>query len=142
MSDATPGGMNDFNKTIIEEFRANEGVVGGPFAGAPIVLLTTTGAKSGLKRTSPLVSYAEHDRLFIMASKGGAPDNPDWYHNLKANPTVTIEQGTETFEAASTEVPEPERSEIFGRVAELMPNFAEYEKNTDRKIPLIELKRS
>ena len=142
MSDATPGDMNDFNTTIIEEFRANDGVVGGPFEGAPMILITTTGAKTGKQRTNPLVSYTEGGRRFIMASKGGAPDNPDWFHNLKANPDVKVELGTEAFEARAEQVPEPERSEIFGRVGEVMPNFAEYEKKTDRVIPLVELKRS
>ena len=142
MSDAMPGDMLAFNQQIIEEFRANDGVVGGPFEGAPMVLITTTGAKSGQPRTSPLVSYSEDGRLFIMASAGGAPNHPSWFHNLKANPVLTVEQGTETFEARAEEVPQPERDEIYGRVAELMPNFAEYQQNTDRLIPLVELHRT
>lgn len=142
MSDTSPSDMNAFNAQIIEEFRANDGVVGGPFEGAPIVLLTTTGAKSGKARTTPLVSYAEDGRLFVVASKGGAPDNPDWYHNTKANPTVTVEQGTETFEARAEEVAEPERTELYAKIAALMPNFAEYQEQTSRTIPLVELHRS
>src|SRR5690349_15812379 len=89
--------MNDFNKNLIEEFRANGGKVGGQFAGSPMILLTTKGAKSGQERTTPLVYTRDGDRYVIIASKGGAPTNPAWYHNLVANPEATAEIGTETF---------------------------------------------
>lgn len=142
MSDTTVGDMHDFNAKIIEEFRANDGVVGGPFAGAPMVLITTTGAKSGQPRTTPLVSYSEDGRLFVMASMGGAPKHPAWYHNLRANPELTVELGSETFSARAETVAEPERSEIYARVAALMPSFAEYQEKTERTIPLVELHRT
>jgi deazaflavin-dependent oxidoreductase (nitroreductase family) len=146
MSDATPGDMNDFNKTIIEEFRANDGNVGGPFEGAPMILITTTGAKSGQQRTTPLVSYQEDGRVFIMASMGGAPKHPAWFHNVKANPAVKVElqtpDGIDAFEATASELPREERDPIYQRVGEVMPNFAEYQTKTDRIIPIVELKRS
>src|SRR5690242_1675034 len=103
MSD-TPPAPNDFNATIIADFRANGGKVGPPFEGAPMVLLHTTGAKSGKERVNPLVYTTDGDRFVIIASKAGAPTNPDWYHNIKANPTVTLEVGEETFEAQATEI--------------------------------------
>ena len=134
--------MNDFNASIIAEFRANDGKVGGPFEGSPMLLLTTTGAKSGLPRTAPLVSYREGDRLFIFASKAGAPTNPDWFHNISANPTVTVEFGPDTFEATATVVEGSERDRIYSAQATLMPGFAEYQENTTRVIPVVELVRS
>ena len=94
--------MNDFNKQVIEEFRANHGKVGGNFEGAPVVLITTTGAKSGQKRTNPLVSRPDGDVIYVFASKGGAPTNPDWYYNLLAHPEVRVEFGDDTFTAAAT----------------------------------------
>jgi deazaflavin-dependent oxidoreductase (nitroreductase family) len=134
--------MNDFNASVIAEFRANEGKVGGPFEGSPMLLLTTTGAKSGLPRTAPLVSYREGDRLFIFASKAGAPTNPDWFHNISANPNVTVEFGPDTFEATATVVEGSERDRIYSAQATLMPGFAEYQENTTRVIPVVELVRS
>src|SRR5690242_2265758 len=91
--------MNEFNQKVIAEFRANGGKVGPPFEGAPMLLLTTTGAKSGQQRTTPLVHTMDGDRLVVIASKAGAPNHPAWYHNLVANPTVTVEKGTERFQA-------------------------------------------
>src|SRR2546423_15426987 len=91
--------VKDWNSQVIEEFRANGGKVGGPFAGAPLLLLTTVGAKSGQSRITPLVYTTDGDRMVIVASKAGAPTNPDWYHNLVANPTVTVEVGNERFQA-------------------------------------------
>ena len=107
-----------------------------------MLLLTTTGAKSGLPRTAPLVSYREGDRLFIFASKAGAPTNPDWFHNISANPTVTVEFGPDTFEATATVVEGSERDRIYSAQATLMPGFAEYQENTTRVIPVVELVRS
>lgn len=130
-----------FNEGIITEFRANDGIVTGQFAGAPMLLLTTTGAKSGNPYTTPLVHTRDADRLVIIASKGGAPTHPDWYHNLKANPTVTVEVGTETFQATAS-VPEgDERQRLFDAQAELMPNFKEYAAGTTREIPVVVLER-
>lgn len=134
--------MNDFNQKIIEEFRANGGKVGGQFAGAPMLLLTTTGAKSGQPRIAPLVYSTDGDRHVIIASKGGAPTNPDWFRNLVANPDVTVEVGTETF-AATAVVPEgAERDHLFDAQAAIMPGFREHQNNTDRVIPVVVLERA
>jgi deazaflavin-dependent oxidoreductase (nitroreductase family) len=136
------GATSDFNTTIIEEFRANHGVVGGPFEGAPMILLTHTGAKSGQERTTPLVHTADGDRLVVIASKAGAPTHPAWFHNIKANPRVTVEVGDERFEA-DAEIYEdgPERRRLFDHQAELMPGFKEYEEKTTRVIPVVALTR-
>ncbi len=136
--------MSDWNTAIIEEFRANGGKVGGNFEGAPMLLLHTTGAKSGEDRLVPLMYLddPEHDRLLIFASKAGAPTHPDWYHNLKKNPTVTLEVGTDTFTATATELPRAERDEYYAKQASLYANFAEYEEKTDRVIPVIALTKS
>ena len=132
---------NDFNEKLIAEFRANGGKVSGMFAGRPMLLLTTTGAKSGLKRTTPLVHTRDGDRIVVIASKGGAPTNPAWYHNLVANPTVTVELGTEKFPAKATVVTGAERDRLFAAQAALMPAFAEYETKTTRQIPVVVLER-
>ena len=132
--------VNDFNKGIIEEFRANKGAVGA-FAGAPMVLLTTTGAKSGQKRVNPLATLPEGDVLYVFASKAGAPTNPDWYHNVVAHPEVEVEFGEERFDAIATPVTGPERDRIWEEQKIKMPGFADYEKSTDRIIPVVELRR-
>lgn len=133
--------MSDFNQTIIAEFRANGGKVGGPFAGSTMLLLTTTGAKSGQPRISPLVYTADGDTLVVIASKGGAPTNPDWFYNLVANPVVTVERGTEQFQARAT-IPEgAERDRLFNQAAAHMPGFAEYQRKTTRTIPVVVLER-
>ena len=106
-----------------------------------MVLLTTTGAKSGQKRTNPLVYLADGDRLVIFASKAGAPSHPDWYHNIVANPTVTLEVGAETFDAKATIAQGAERDALFARQVEVMPGFAEYQANTTRLIPAVVLER-
>jgi deazaflavin-dependent oxidoreductase (nitroreductase family) len=134
--------MTDFNTNIIEEFRANDGVVGGPFDGAPLVLLTTSGARTGATRVNPLASLTTDDgRLFVFASKGGAPENPDWYHNVLAHPEVGVESGREKFTAIAAPVTGPERDRIFAVQKERMPGFADYEKATSRVIPVVELRR-
>jgi deazaflavin-dependent oxidoreductase (nitroreductase family) len=133
--------MSDWNKKIIEEFRANEGRVGGHFAGRTLLLLHTTGAKTGLERVNPVATFEDGERLVIVASKGGAPTNPDWYHNLVANPMVTVEYGTETFQARATVTSEPERSELYQKMGSQMPGFLEYEKRTERVIPVVTLTR-
>jgi deazaflavin-dependent oxidoreductase (nitroreductase family) len=132
---------NDFNEQIINEFRANAGKVGGPFEGAPMTLLTTTGAKSGKKRTTPLVYLADGDRMYVIASMGGAPTNPAWYHNLVADPRVTVEQGTDTYEADAVVLQGEERDRVFAAQVAVMPGFGEYQAKTTRVIPVIELQR-
>jgi len=127
---------------MINEFRANNGKVGGYFAGANMLLLHTVGAKTGQSRTNPVVYVTDGDRLVIIASKGGADSNPDWDHNLSANPIVTVELGNEQFQARATPVTEePERSRLYAKMVEHRPAFADYEKKTSRKIPAIILER-
>jgi deazaflavin-dependent oxidoreductase (nitroreductase family) len=130
---------NAWNKGIIEEFRANSGKVGGRFNGAPMVLLTTTGAKSGNCLTTPLVCLPDGDRLLVFASKGGAPKHPSWYHNLVANPTVTVEYGTETFEAQAEPITGGEHDRLYAKQAAVFPGFGEYQRNTTRVIPVVAL---
>jgi len=129
----------DFNAQIIEEFRANEGRVGGMFEGATLLLLHHTGAKSGKRRVNPLGYLEDDGRYVVFASKAGAPTNPDWYHNLKTHPNVTIEVGTNTIEVVASEAAGEERDRLYRRQAERVPRFAEYEKQTDRVIPVIVL---
>ena len=131
----------DWNKAIIEEFRANAGKVGGPFAGRTLLLLHTVGAKSGQERINPVACVSDGDRLVIIASKGGAPTNPDWYHNILAHPLVTVEIGTEKFQAQAAAAPEPERTRLFNKMAEVAPGFAAYQQKTTRVIPVIILTR-
>jgi len=134
--------MNEWNRQIIEEFRANEGRVGGQFEGAPMVLLTTTGAKSGLPRTTPLMYLPDGDRIVIFASKAGAPTHPDWYHNIVTNPTVTLEVGTETFAAEATIAEGDERQALFDRQIADYPGFGDYVVSAaPRVIPVVILKR-
>ena len=132
---------NNFNQQIIKEFRANGGKVGGPFEGATMLLLTTTGAKSGQPRISPLVYTTDGDHMIIIASKGGAPTNPDWFYTLVANPVVTAERGTETFHARATVPEAAERDRLFNQMAAQRPGFAEYQRNTTRKIPVVVLEK-
>ena len=129
----------DFNAQIIEEFRANEGRVGGMFEGATLLLLHHTGAKSGKSRINPLGYLSDKGRYVIFASKAGAPTNPDWYHNLTAHPHVTIEVGTDTIEVVASEATGEERERLYRTQAARVPQFAEYEKQTDRVIPVIVL---
>jgi deazaflavin-dependent oxidoreductase (nitroreductase family) len=133
--------MSDFNQNIIAEFRANGGKVGGYFANSSLLLLTTTGAKSGQPRVTPLAYLTDGDRLIIIASKAGAPTNPDWYHNLLAHPVATVEVGSERFQVRASVVDEPERSRLYAKMVEKMPGFAEYERKTTRKIPVVALER-
>jgi deazaflavin-dependent oxidoreductase (nitroreductase family) len=134
--------MNDFNGSIIKEFRENAGKVGGMFEGAPMILVHHIGAKSGTERVAPLAYLSDGGRMFIFASKGGADENPAWYHNLVANPKVTVEVGTETFQVTASVVADrAERDEIYAKQVVVMPGFGDYERNTTRIIPVIELKR-
>ena len=135
--------MPDWNKGIIEEFRANGGKVGGQFEGAPLLILKTKGAKSGLERANPMMYQADGDRLLVFASKGGSPTHPDWYHNLVANPRAQIEVGDETFDVDAEVLTGEERDRFYAIQAERYPGFAEYEEKTDgiRTIPVIALTR-
>ncbi len=132
---------NDWNRKMIDEFRANGGKVGGMWEGRPLLLLTTTGARSGQRHTTPTMYLRDSDRLLIFATKGGAPSHPDWYHNLAAHPQVTVEVGTETYEATATVLKGEERDRLYARQAELYPQFGDYQKRTTRKIPVIALER-
>jgi deazaflavin-dependent oxidoreductase (nitroreductase family) len=129
--------MPDFNSTIIDEFRANGGKVGGQFEGAPLLLLHSTGAKSGLERIAP-VMYQEVDGEYaVFASKAGAPTNPDWYHNLRANPSAQIEVGTETMPVTARVAGSDERDKIWETQKQRYPGFADYEAKTTRTIPVV-----
>jgi len=133
----------DWNRKIIDEFRANQGKVGGPFQGAPMLLLHHTGAKTGTERVNPLAYQDLGDgRVAIFASKAGAPDNPDWFHNLRANPDAKVEIGTETFPVTARIPDDAERAPIWEKQKELMPGFAEYEQKTTRQIPVVILERA
>ena len=136
--------MSDFNTQVIEEFRANGGKVGGPFEGAPMILMQTIGAKSGQVRTIPLVYSTDGDRLVVIASKGGAPTNPDWYFNLVTHPEITVEVGAETFKVNATEVHGEERDRLYAAQAEIIPGFLDYEKKAAgiRTIPVFVLERA
>jgi deazaflavin-dependent oxidoreductase (nitroreductase family) len=130
---------NDFNAQVIEEFRANQGRAGGMFEGMPLLLLHHIGARSGEERVNPLAYLADDGRYVVFASKGGAPENPAWYHNLKANPATTIEVGTDTLDVTASEATGEERERLFRAQAERVPQFAEYERGTDRVIPVMVL---
>ena len=132
----------NWNTSIIDEFRANDGKVGGMFEGATMLLLKSTGARTGAARTNPLIYLADGDRFLIFASKAGADSNPDWYYNLLAHPTVEIELGTDTMTVEATILDGPERDELFRRQAEVRPQFGEYQKKTTRRIPVIALERT
>jgi deazaflavin-dependent oxidoreductase (nitroreductase family) len=134
----TPG---ERNRAIIEEFRANAGKVGGPFAGKTLLLLHTVGARSGRKRVNPVAYVLDGDRFAIVASKGGAPANPGWYHNLLAHPHVTVEVGVEQLPVVASIAPEPERTRLYDKMIAMLPVFAEYRSRTTRVIPVIILTR-
>jgi len=131
--------MKDFNKSIIEEFRANNGVVGGQFEGAPLLILTTKGARTGLVRENPLAYITDDGRYIVIASYAGGPRNPPWYYNLLANPEAAVEVGSERFNAKAEAVDEPERSRLYKAMEDKMPAFTEYRNKTSRVIPVIAL---
>jgi deazaflavin-dependent oxidoreductase (nitroreductase family) len=133
--------VNDWNSGIIEEFRANGGKVGGQFDGAPLLLLTTTGAKSGKKHTTPVMYLDDGDRVLVFASKAGAPTNPAWFHNLRANPEATVEVGADTYRVAAEVLEGEERDRLYAKQAAAYPGFAEYQEKTDRVIPVVALER-
>lgn len=136
-----PNVLHDVNRKVVEEFRANSGKVGGPFAGSDIVLLTTVGAKSGTPRVSPLVYFDVDGRVLIAGSFGGAPKAPAWVHNLRAQPSVRVEIGTDAYDGEARELPLEERNALYPRVVEIAPQFGEYQAKTSRVIPLFELTR-
>ncbi len=133
--------LDDFNRAIVEEFRANGGKVGGPFEGGTLLLLHTVGAKSGQPRLSPLAYLTVDDRMIIVGSYAGAPKHPAWVHNLRADPRVRIEVGTDTYEVLARELPEDERATTYSKIVQMAPTFGEYQANTSRAIPLFELTR-
>jgi deazaflavin-dependent oxidoreductase (nitroreductase family) len=133
--------MKAFNKNLIDEFRANGGTVGGQFAGADLLLLTTTGAKSGQPRLAPLAYLTIDGKMIIIGSKAGADTNPDWVHNLRANPRAHVEVGTDAYDVTGRELPKAERDATFEKVVATAPGFGEYQSKTSRVIPLFELQK-
>jgi len=138
---ADPRAIDEMNQGVIKDFRANQGKVGGPMEGMPVLLMTMTGAKSGRSLTRPLCYSRDGDRIVIIASFGGGPRNPPWYYNLLANPTVLVEVGTEKFKARAAEAKGAERQRLFESQAGLMPFFNDYQKKTRRQIPVLTLTR-
>lgn len=130
---------NNWNDKIIQEFRANHGKVGGPFEGAPLLLLHSTGARSGRERVNPVMCRADGDRLVVFGSKGGAPSNPDWYYNLLANPRIKVEVGTKTIEVTARVAKGEERERLWSHQKQDYPGFADYERRTTRQIPVVVL---
>lgn len=135
--------MTDWNDKIMAEFRANDGVVGGPFAGAKLLLLGTTGAKSGAARIAPVVYFVDGGAVHVVASKAGAPESPAWYHNLVAEPRVHVEQATDdgirSYDAVAEPLDRTTRDAVFERISAVSPGFAEYQRKTDRVIPIVKL---
>lgn len=133
--------VDDWNQKVIEEFRANEGRVGGPFAGAPVLLLHHTGRKSGTVRVNPLVYLKDDERILIFGSKGGFPTHPDWYRNLLANPNASIEIGADKYDVTAENLTGEEHDQLYAKQVAAMPVFGEYQSKTDRTIPIIALTR-
>lgn len=134
--------MSDFDQQVIDEFRANGGTVGGLFEGAEVILLHHVGAKSGAERVTPLVHFPEDDQhTILIASAGGAPKHPGWFHNLKAHPKVDVEVGTETYPVVAEEITGTERDELWNRIVAKAPHFGDYQRKTERLIPLLRLTR-
>jgi len=131
--------FNDWNRKIIDEFRANNGKVGGMFKDATLLLLHTKGAKSGKERVNPVAYVRDGETFVVIASKAGAPTNPDWYHNIVANPEFSVEVGTKTLRVHARVTEEPERTKLYNKMVEMMPGFDEYRRKTTRKIPVIAL---
>jgi len=134
--------MKAFNKNIVDEFRANSGKVGGPFEGATLLLLISTGAKSGQPRLAPLAYLTIGQMMVIIGSKAGADTNPDWVHNLRANPRAHVEVGTEAYDVTARELAPAERDEVFLKITAVAPGFGDYQSKTSRVIPLFELQRA
>ena len=134
--------INDWNQSIIEEFRANAGKVGGRFEGVPVLLLHTTGAKTGQPRVNPVAYQPDGDRLVVFASYAGAPTNPAWFHNLVAGGPASVEVGTERFPVTARVTEGDERERYWSKQKEDLPGFAEYERKTTRQIPVVVLERA
>lgn len=130
---------DDFNSRNIAEFRANHGRVGGPFEGAPLLLLHTVGARTGTPRVNPMMYFDDHGRYLVFASKAGADTNPDWYHNLLAHPDTSIEVADRTLEVHAVELQGAERDRLFNQQASLYPGFEGYQRKTNRVIPVVAL---
>jgi deazaflavin-dependent oxidoreductase (nitroreductase family) len=130
-----------YNRQLIEEFRATRGASAGPLTGRPIVLLTTTGARSGQRRTTPLMYVRDGERLIVIASNAGAARHPDWYYNLKVHPGVTVEVGPETFEASAQVLEGAERDQLWDRIVAFYPFFTDHQAKVERQIPLVALER-
>ena len=133
--------QNAYNRQLIEEFRANRGKAGGPMEGRPLLLLTTTGAKSGQLRTKPMMYIPDGENLLVIASNAGAPSHPDWYRNLLVHQEVTVEVRNETFKAIASVAEGSERQRLWSRVVELYPFFADHQAKITRQIPVIVLRR-
>lgn len=131
----------NWNQKIIEEFRANDGIVSGRFEGKTLLLLHTTGAKSGKERVNPVAYVKDGENYVVIASKGGAPTHPDWYYNILAHPRLTVEVGTETIQVDAKVTDEPERTRLYDKMVDTFPGFDDYRRNTARVIPVIELTR-
>lgn len=134
------GQVLSFNQQIIAEFRENEGRCGGMFEGNPMLLMTMTGARSGRQLTSPLTYHRHGDDYVVMASAGGHPSHPAWYHNIVANPQVTLEVGVDVLSAAAVVLEGDERTEAFSAMCEAMPRFGDYQESLDREIPIVALR--
>jgi deazaflavin-dependent oxidoreductase (nitroreductase family) len=142
MANSASGGADDYNTKIIEEFRANEGRVGGPWAGTPMILIHHIGAKSGIERVTPLGCFRrEAGRFAIVASNGGSPTHPDWYHNLKANPRIKVEVGAQTFPVLAEELDDAARAELWPKLVAEAPQLGEYRARITRQIPVFMLTR-
>jgi len=137
-----PAELKGFNTQVVADFRANGGKVGGPFEGADLLLLTTTGAKSGQRHTSPLAYQRVDGKLLIIGSYRGADIHPAWVHNLRANPQAHIEIGTESYDVVARELPPEERDPVWAKIVTIAPGFGDYQANTRRVIPLVELTRA
>ncbi len=142
MANSAPGGANDYNTKIIEEFRANEGRVGGPWAGTTLILIHHLGARSGIERVTPLGCFPQEDgRFAIVASHGGSPTHPDWYHNLKANHRINVEVGTQAFTVLAEELDDTARAELWPKLVVEAPQLVEYQARITRQIPVFMLIR-
>jgi deazaflavin-dependent oxidoreductase (nitroreductase family) len=142
MADSAPGGASDYNTRIIEEFRANGGRVGGPWAGTPMILIHHIGARSGIERVSPLGCFPQADgRWAIVASNGGSPTHPDWYYNLKANPRIRVEVGAQTIWALAEELDDNTRAGLWPKLIAESPAIGEFQARTRRQIPVFMLTR-
>jgi deazaflavin-dependent oxidoreductase (nitroreductase family) len=142
MANSAPGGASDFNATIIEEFRANGGRIGGSFAGTTMILVHHIGARSGIERVTPLACSPQGDgRFAIVASNGGSPAHPDWYYNLKANPRINVEVGTQTFTVLAEELGDTARAGLWPKLVAEAPAIGEHQAKTTRRIPLFMLTR-